>query len=104
VEISEVWEKIIYGSKFYLEHQLSAQPGGWRHGVVVKSAYCRPGAVVHTYNPSTREAEAGGLLSSRPAWSTEWVPEQPGPHRETLSWKNKTKECLLLFRGPKFDS
>jgi hypothetical protein len=25
----------------------------------------------HTFNPSTREAEAGGFLSSRPAWSTE---------------------------------
>jgi hypothetical protein len=24
-----------------------------------------------TFNPSTREAEAGGFLSSRPAWSTE---------------------------------
>jgi hypothetical protein len=27
--------------------------------------------VAHTFNPSTREAEAGGFLSSRPAWSTE---------------------------------
>jgi hypothetical protein len=26
--------------------------------------------VAHTFNPSTREAEAGGFLSSRPAWST----------------------------------
>jgi hypothetical protein len=25
------------------------------------------------------------------AWSTEWVPEQPGLHRETLSWKTKNK-------------
>jgi hypothetical protein len=31
----------------------------------------RPGVVVHAFNPSTREAEAGGFLSSRPAWSTE---------------------------------
>jgi hypothetical protein len=32
----------------------------------------KPGMVVaHTFNPSTREAEAGGFLSSRPAWSTE---------------------------------
>jgi major histocompatibility complex class I len=30
-----------------------------------------PGVVVHTFNPSTREAEAGRFLSSRPAWSTE---------------------------------
>jgi hypothetical protein len=27
--------------------------------------------VVHTFNPSTWEAEAGGSLRSRPAWSTE---------------------------------
>ena len=26
--------------------------------------------VAHAFNPSTREAEAGGSLSSRPAWST----------------------------------
>jgi hypothetical protein len=29
-----------------------------------------PGVVAHTFNPSTREAEAGGFLSLRPAWST----------------------------------
>jgi hypothetical protein len=45
--------------------------------------------VAHAFNPSTREAEAGGFLSLRPAWSTEWVPGQPGLHRETLSRKNK---------------
>uniref|UniRef100_A0A8C6HYG5 Uncharacterized protein n=1 Tax=Mus spicilegus TaxID=10103 RepID=A0A8C6HYG5_MUSSI len=31
----------------------------------------KPGVVAHAFNPSTREAEAGGFLSSRPAWSTE---------------------------------
>jgi hypothetical protein len=30
-----------------------------------------PGVVVYAFNPSTREAEAGGFLSLRPAWSTE---------------------------------
>jgi hypothetical protein len=45
-----------------------------------------------TFNPSTREAEAGRFLSSRPAWSTEWVLGQPGLHRETLSQKNKNKQ------------
>jgi hypothetical protein len=39
--------------------------------------------VAHAFNPSTREAEAGGFLSSRPAWSTEWVPGQPGLHTHT---------------------
>jgi hypothetical protein len=49
----------------------------------------RPGVVAHSCDPSTREAEAGGFLSSRPAWSTEWVPGQPGLYRETLSRKTK---------------
>jgi major histocompatibility complex class I len=30
----------------------------------------QPGVVAHAFNPSTWEAEAGGFLSSRPAWST----------------------------------
>jgi hypothetical protein len=30
----------------------------------------KPGVVAHAFNPSTREAEAGGFLSSRPNWST----------------------------------
>jgi hypothetical protein len=30
----------------------------------------KPGVVAHAFNPSTWEAEAGGFLSSRPAWST----------------------------------
>jgi hypothetical protein len=60
--------------------------------------------VAHAFNPSTREAEAGGFLSSRPAWSTKWVPEQPELHRETLSWKtnkkqnkNKNKQKMSAF-------
>jgi hypothetical protein len=47
--------------------------------------------VAHAFKPSTRKAEAGGFLSSRPGWSTEWVSGQPGLHRETLSQKTKTK-------------
>ena len=43
--------------------------------------------VSHAFNLSTWEAEAGGFLSSRPAWSTEWVPRQLGLYRETLSQK-----------------
>jgi hypothetical protein len=31
---------------------------------------CKPGMVAHAFNPGTREAEAGGFLNLRPAWST----------------------------------
>jgi hypothetical protein len=48
--------------------------------------------VAHAFNPSTQEAEAGGFLSSRLAWSTEWVPGQPGLYRETLSQKEKKRK------------
>jgi hypothetical protein len=47
---------------------------------------------------STWEAEAGEFLSSRPAWSTEWVPGQPGLYRETLSQKNKNKKKRLRLK------
>ena len=36
----------------------------------VRMRGCRA-VVAHTFNPSTWEAEAGGILSSRPTWSTE---------------------------------
>jgi hypothetical protein len=36
----------------------------------IKNLNVEPGVVAHTFNPSTREAEAGGFLSSRPTWST----------------------------------
>jgi hypothetical protein len=53
------------------------------------------GVVEYAFNPSTWEAEAGGFLSSRPAWSAERVPGQPGLHRETLSQKtNKQKNAM----------
>jgi hypothetical protein len=59
--------------------------------IFVKNHVLEPGVVAHTFNPNTWEAEAGGFLSSRPAWSTEWVPGQPGLYRETLSQKTKNK-------------
>jgi hypothetical protein len=48
--------------------------------------------VAHAFNPSTWEAEAGGFLSSRPAWSTEQVPGQPRATQRT------EKPC---FKKPK---
>jgi hypothetical protein len=50
------------------------------------------GVVTHAFDPSTWEAEAGGSLNSRPAWSTELVPGHPRLRRETfLKNKQKTK-------------
>jgi hypothetical protein len=48
--------------------------------------------VAHAFNPSTWEAEAGGFLSSKPAWSTEWVPGQPGLHGESCLKKPLKKK------------
>jgi hypothetical protein len=51
--------------------------------------------VAHALNPSTWEAEAGGSLSLRPAWSIEWVPGQPELHREILSRKPSNKQSKI---------
>jgi hypothetical protein len=56
--------------------------------------------VVHAFNPSTWEAEAGGFLSSRPAWSTDCVPGQPELHRETPSQEKKTKQNKKKNKNP----
>ena len=48
--------------------------------------------MAHAFNPSIQEAEAGESLSSRPTWSTERVPSQPGLHREILSQKKKERK------------
>jgi hypothetical protein len=54
--------------------------------------------VIHALHPRTWEAEAGEFLSSRPAWSTECVPGQPGLYREILSWKKKKDmEVFAVF-------
>jgi hypothetical protein len=57
-------------------HRPLLQAGGWDAELklnVTEQLKLRaggPGVVAHAFNPSTREAEAGGFLSSRPAWST----------------------------------
>jgi hypothetical protein len=53
--------------------EMTPHPSRWKvflFFVFLLKGYCSPGIVVHTFNPSTWEAEAGGFLSSRPAWST----------------------------------
>lgn len=56
--------------------------------------------VVYTFNPSTRPAEAGGRLSSRPAWcpceywDREVYTERPGLNKtketKRTSWRYKS--------------
>jgi hypothetical protein len=43
------------------------------------------------HNPSTWETEAGGFLSSRPAWSTEFQDSQGYTEKPCLE-KNKTNK------------
>jgi hypothetical protein len=52
----------------------------------------KPGVVVaHAFDPSTQEAEAGGFLSSRPAWSTNRT-IQRNPVSKNKTKQNKTKQ------------
>jgi hypothetical protein len=53
--------------------------------------------VAHAFNPSTWKAEAGGFLSSRPAWSTEWVPGTARATQRNPVSKNKTKQKKKWF-------
>ena len=48
--------------------------------------------VAHAFGPSAWEAEAGGFLGSRPAWSAGRVPGEPGLDGGALSQKPKTKQ------------
>jgi hypothetical protein len=48
-----------------------------------------PGVLVHAFNPSTWEAEAGGFLSSRPAWSTNKISRSARAIQRNLVLKKK---------------
>jgi hypothetical protein len=60
--------------------------------------------VAHAFNPRTREAEAGRFLSSRPDWSTEWVPGKPGLYRETLSQKKNNQKNVWKHKNQNTDT
>jgi len=64
--------------------------------LIKKKKWLCSGLVVQGLDPSTWEAEAGGSLSLRPAWSTQWVPGEPVLYRETPS-QNKIR--LAVLRG-----
>ena len=48
--------------------------------------------VVLALNPSIREAEVGGFVSFRPAWSTEVASGQTKIHSETKTKNNNKKK------------
>jgi hypothetical protein len=48
--------------------------------------------VAHAFNPSTREAEAGGFLSSRPAVQSEFQDSQGYTEKPCLKKPKKEKE------------
>lgn len=66
-------------------------------------------AVYVFYLPSTQEAEAAGLLYTRPAWAIKWSQGHPELHRESQSQKDENKikakngwsswawKCLIQF-------
>jgi hypothetical protein len=59
--------------------------------------------VAHVFNPSTWEVEAGGFLSLRLAWSTEWLPSSGiarAAHRNPVS-KTKNKKTKQTNKNPK---
>jgi hypothetical protein len=56
--------------------------------------------VAHAFNPSTWEAEAGGFLRSRPAWSTEFQDSQGYTEKPCLEkQKNKNNKQTNKQKG-----
>jgi hypothetical protein len=62
--------------------------------------------VAHAFNPSTWEAEASGFLSSRPAWSTEWVSSRTAKTKDYTEkpWLEKPKKEKKERKKKKLDS
>jgi hypothetical protein len=54
----------------YTHTDSSSSSNGFYSIAIFKNIIISQAVVVHTFNP-TQEAEAGGFLSSRPAWYTE---------------------------------
>jgi hypothetical protein len=70
----EEFSKNFYSSKVLSHSSTTLLPFSYKvaHTKYLNKCYiCELGVVVYAFNPSTWEAEAGGFLSSRPAWFTE---------------------------------
>ena len=67
-----------------------------------KDVICCQAVVAHSFNSSTWEVEAGGFLSSRPVWSTEWVPGEPGLHKKPSLEKQTNKQTNKINKQMSF--
>ena len=71
-----------------------------REGKIIIKIYKKGlswGVLAQTFNLSTQESEArpGDIMISRPAWSTEGVPGQPGLQREFQASLGYTESKIL---------
>lgn len=66
--------------------------------MLLRMDYLGYAVVAQPFNPSIWEGEASGSVSWRPSWHTDWVPQQPGLHREALPWKTKQKSSPNSLR------
>nr|QKE44277.1 Fv1 [Mus cervicolor] len=68
-ETVETWKSFVF-SLLCIKDITVGSVAAQLHDLTELSLKPAGGVVAHAFNPSTREAEAGGFLSSRPAWST----------------------------------
>jgi hypothetical protein len=61
----------IYSKFVILLHRIGSLLGSPSEVILKGMRWEGQTVMAHTFNPSTWDAEAGGFLSSRPAWSTE---------------------------------
>jgi hypothetical protein len=69
----------------------------------LKLSHSKLGMVAHAFNPSTREAEAGRFLSSRPGLQSEFQDSQGYTEKPCLQKKNpKTKIGHYIYKSEEF--
>ena len=65
--------------------------------LLFRNCYWGRAMAAHSFNPSTWEAEAGGVLSSRSAWSIEEFQNSQGCTEKPYLGKKKREEVNKLL-------